>query len=247
MESLLLLNGISCATAYVANKISCYNDDIATSSYLKSVRYSDFYREARTGDLLLFSSTSLLSLTRPLTETIWTHVGVLIVSENKKFFEWSSHCDNEEIPNTKGSYFNGTQFVSLDNLVAQNGTFFWCKVSMTDKQRRLVLDFANSVAYKYSFSSMIEFAAYFNGVSKYFSGYGAGLNCAHTVALTYYYAGVIEINKNISLFKPCDFVVDDLSRWLVDVSYPYMIIGYNFQDMFKIPSKKIKSIEKVQK
>lgn len=235
MDSFLLMNGVGYLVAYMANKLSNYDDDII-NGVTDSVRFCDFKARAKTGDVILISNTQVSSLTRPIKETLWTHAGILI-RVGDEFFEWSCHSDAEEIPNVLNVFYSGTQYVNLDMLIAQNGTIFWCQIDLTDEQRSKVQKYAQSMAYKYSFSSLIEFASYIDGLSTYFSDYGSRLNCAQAVALNYVYAGVISIKKHISQIKPGDFADGDGIEWLANCQPPRMLIGYVPSTIFDFNKK----------
>lgn len=240
-----IMAGLGLAGLFVGKALGAltYLDDTVD---FDSVSYSDFYKHAKTGDLLLFSSTYVTSMTRMWTHSQWSHVGMVYRAPNdNRIYEWSAHNSNEEILNSKGSSCGGPQLVPLENVVAESGCVYWKPLALSAHQRDTVADIIKLYAYKIGFSSNVEFLSYVcKPLSKVFAGYGSGMACPHIVAATLQAMDAIEIDRNISLYIPEHFSDTGDVKWKVGTERTKMVVGYDINSLIRLsPTKNITAFQ----
>lgn len=221
---LLSSSSIALASAgYMLNKAVNLGNDDATSA----VSFSDFAARAQTGDLILTSCPEITSLVRFFTPSPWSHSGIIIRKENGKLYEWSSHTASEQLRNSNGTVgVGGPQLVPIEEVAMTGGGLYWKRLRTPPQAQRSIIQCTNKLGYSCPFSSIIEFLAYLGlPWRRAFSGYGSGYACSHIVAITYAQAGLIDLNKHISLYVPNDFSDSGSVKWKVPISPLKMVIG----------------------
>jgi hypothetical protein len=244
----LAIGGLTEMVTYMGDDI----DDPSDDNPIVSVPYSEFAEKAKTGDLLLISCPT--SMTRMFTKSLWSHCGIVwrprphhghgqMMMSTSTIYEWSSHRIGEQVMNSIGKPFNGTQFVPLDYLAADNGAIYWRPVSLTEEQRDRLYEFTDAMAYKVSFSEYPEFAAYLgSAAAEVFNGFGTGMVCSHTVAATYMSIDALALDRHLSQYSPETFSPTGDARWLVPVDEQVkMVVGFDTSRLVSLlQPKKIK-------
>jgi hypothetical protein len=230
---------ITVALGKIAESITYLDDSIGEGWDVHSVPYSEFKSKVKTGDLILTSSTSIMSITRLWTKSLWSHTGIAYIrKKDGKLYEWSSHNEKEKIANTLGVVCGGPQLVQMDQLAAENGTIYWRPVNMEDKQRDAIDKVITDFAYKLHFSDGLELLSYAGWpFSKIFAGYGGGMACTHIVAATYTAIGVMNLDRDISLYTPESFSDSGDAKWNVSVGLTKMVVGYDTSRLVNLPKK----------
>lgn len=235
---------VAASIGHVASRLSYLDDGIGEGDDVQlSVPYSEFYQYARDGDLLLTSSTCITSLTRMVTRSLWSHVGIVyrapLDTGKDLICEWSAHNSSEMITNTSGRVCGGPQLVPLEHLVAESGTVFWRPaLALSEFQRSRVAGIVQQLAYKIRFSSGLEFLAYAGWpFSEIFAGYGGGMNCTHIVAATYAAMGALELDRNLALYTPESLSETGDAQWRPHDLFgaARMVVGYNATSLIKLP------------
>lgn len=236
-STLLPLVGMGLALGEAIQTLTYLDDHIAEGwDVPKSVPYREFAGLVRTGDLILTSSTSITSMTRMFTKSLWSHVGMAYVGGDGRLFEWSSHNGSENIDNSAGVVCGGPQLVPMERLAAESGTVFWRPVRMTDAQRDAVPAVVEKFAYRLRFSDNVEFLSYLGWpFSKIFAGYGGGMACPHIVASTYASVGALMLDRDISLYTPESFSDTGDARWIVPVGITSMVMGFDATRLVRLP------------
>ena len=239
MDKFLFMSGLGTfAIGALMNALAYMDDCIGEGLDVKSVPYREFADNVSTGDLIFTSSTSNTSITRMITHSLWSHVGIAYHDHNGRLYEWSSHNEAEGITNSLGITYGGPQLIPMENLVAESGTIFWKQVRLTDAQRRTVRTTIKQYAYKLGFSSYVEFASYFaKPLASMFSGYKGGMACSHIVATTCAAAGAIEIDKDIAAYTPQCLSDTGDAKWLVPVGTTKMVVGFDATSLVALPQK----------
>jgi hypothetical protein len=231
MEGVVAAGGLVAALfGGVVYRLSYMGDDLSTGGHSDSISFSHFKKQAKTGDLILTSGAALTSVSRMVTESIWSHCGMLYIDkETGMFYEWSSHNKDEGVENSMHTPWNGAQLVPLDYLVSDNGFIHWRPIQLEDSQREKIYQIVEKLKYTVGFSQIPEFLAYFGPyMAKLFSGFGTGLVCSHLVALTYISIEALALDRQLSLFAPADFADTGNATWLVPVeSRLKMVVGYD--------------------
>ena len=221
----------------VVDRFSYMGDDIVSGGEVETVSYAKFVAKARTGDLILTSSTAITSLSRVVTKSIWSHCGIVWKRpEDGVLFEWSSHNDAEGVPNTAGRPFAGAQLVPLDYLAADNGAIYWRAVELDKVQRSDVCAVVDRLKYRVGFSDTPEFLAYFGPVmARLFNGFGSGMACSHLVAATYMAANAMALDRHLTQFTPKTFSESGDAGWLVEVAPRVsMVVGFDTSRMVRL-------------
>lgn len=240
METILAAGGLTAAAlGALVYRMSYMGDDLASGEHSESISYSEFVQHAQTGDLILTSGAALTSMSRVVTKSIWSHCGM--VYKDKKtgvFYEWSSHNSSENLPNTSGTPCGGTQLVPLDYLASDNGFLHWRRVHLEDWQREKIYQVVDMLKYNIGFSQIPEFFAYFGpAMASTFNGFGTGMVCSHTVALTYITAEAVALDRELSQYAPTSFSDTGDATWLVPVDERVkMIIGFDTSRLIKLTS-----------
>jgi hypothetical protein len=224
------------AVSSLAHAFSYLGDDLERNP---SVTYAAFKQKAKTGDLILTSNTSLLTLSRVVTQSPWSHCGILYEDpETGTLYEWSAHNPLEEVVNTKGlKGFGGAQLVPLDFLASDYGGFFWRPLKKFGKEERAKLQAViDALAYQVKFPDVMEFGAFLGGpFAKALNGSSGGLACSHLVALSYMAAGAMVNDRHITQFVPSSFDVEGDAKWLLPVSpHTYMVTGYDTSRLIRL-------------
>lgn len=236
--TLLPLAGIGFALGEAVQALTYLDDKIGEGwDVTKSVPYRDFKANVKTGDLLLQSSTSITSMTRMWTRSLWSHVGMAYIDEQSGIlYEWSAHNESEGVSNSLGVVCGGPQLVPLERMAAESGTVFWKPVRMSEFQRHGIGSVVGNLAYKLKFSDNVEFLSYLGWpFSKIFAGYGGGMACPHTVAATYTAVGVITLDRDISLYTPESFSDSGDAKWNVPVGLTNMVVGFDATSLVRLP------------
>lgn len=225
LGSALVLYGLGKA----AHRFTFMGEDIMAGGNVESVSYSTFRERAKTGDLVLTSSTAITSVSRMVTQSIWSHCGVVWQDRDGSLYEWSSHSEGEGVPNTIGRPFGGAQLVPLDYLASDNGTIYWRPIGLNAAQRKCVDKMVDEFKYGVKFSDTPEFLSYFGPImAKAFNGFGAGMACSHLVATTYIAANAIALDRHITQYTPKTFSDSGDAEWLVEVSERVkMVVGFD--------------------
>lgn len=238
MDFLLLGGGVATlAVSGIAHLLSHLGDDLGA---MDSVSYHEFAARSRTGDLILTSNPSVLTISRVVTRSGWSHCGILVKDEaSGKFFEWSAHSSDEEVLNSRGTRgFGGAQLVPLEYLASDNGTVFWRPVpGMGEREREKLTKAIEALAYQVKFPDGAEFAAFLGGpFSSALNDLGEGMACSQLVALSYMAAGAIASDRNISQFSPSSFSAEEGdAAWLVTPSArAYMLSGFDTSGLLTI-------------
>lgn len=228
----LILGGLS---RWVTHMDDTIVEDIQT------VPFREFIKTVKTGDLILTSSTELSSMTRMVTNSLWSHCGIAYWNDDpktgeRKLYEWSAHSENEHVLNSRGEFgSSGPQLVSLDFLVGLNGSVFWRRVDMSDEQRSNVAIAVEAMAYKIRFSSLTEFMVYLGKpFSSIYDGFGGGMACSHVVAATYIGCKVIDLDRNLSQYTPKSFSDIGDALWNVNVAPIKMVVGYDATSLVRL-------------
>lgn len=201
------------------------------------IPYQEFIRQSRTGDILLTASTEITSVTRLITRSMYSHCGILYKDDVGGLYEWSSHAAGEGVMNTSGKAFGGAQLVPLSYLASDNGTVFWKRVHLSARQRSKVQEVIRLMAYKTEFSQSPEFLAFLGGLfAKVFNGFGTGMVCSHTVAITYMAAEAISKDRNLTQYYPETFSDEGSVDWLVPTSKTRMILGCDTTKLINLGS-----------
>jgi len=233
------------AAGGIAHALTYISDDIAVMpNSIKSVDFENFEASARTGDLLLTSSTAITSVSRIITGSLWSHCGILYIENDTDGFgetvknrqqqqlamyEWSSHSPSEQVYDRNGARgVNGTQLVPLSYLAADNGTIFWRPLGLSEDQRRDVAAVARRMYGKIAFSEPLSFAAYIGGpMAHVFNDYGIGMACPHVVASTYAFAGALLLDRPLTQYTPETFSDTGDALWAVDVGKTRMVTNFD--------------------
>lgn len=239
------------AAGGIAHALTYISDDIAVApESIPSISFEDFEATARTGDLLLTSSTSITSVSRLLTGSLWSHCGILYIDDSNdvlltttttttttttrrrtrsSMYEWSSHSPGEQVYDRNGMRgINGTQLVPLSYLAADNGTVFWRRVALTDEQRDDIASLVRKMYGKIAFSEALSFAACIGGpIGHVFNDYGIGMACSHVVASTYAFANALLLDRPLTQYTPETFSDTGDARWTADVEKTRMITNFN--------------------
>ena len=235
-SSLLRASVIALAFGKAAHTLTYLDDSMAEGFGAGSVSYRDFVEQVQNGDLILTSSTSVTSINRIMTGSLWSHVGMAYVAKDGRIYEWSAHSSNEVIDNSNGIPCGGPQLVPLDRLVAESGAVFWRPVNMAEDQRAGIGPIVKKLAYKLPFSDNVEFLSYLGWpFSKMFAGYGGGMACPHIVAATYATVGAIDLDRDVSLVTPESFSETGDAKWNVSVGRTSMVVGFDATRLVKIP------------
>jgi len=217
------------AVGGLARTITYLGDDLDSSTGPAiSVSYSKFKQRAKSGDLILTSCPT--SVSRVVTKSLWSHCGIIWRDpETDVMYEWSSHMREEGVMNTQGDRFGGCQLVPLDYLASSNGTVFWRQVRLDPNQRQKLDDFIGKMKYTVEFSAYPEFLAYFGPVmAKIFNGFGTGMVCSHTVAVTYMAIEAMANDRHLSQYCPETFAPTGDASWLVPISpYVNIVVGFD--------------------
>lgn len=226
--------GGSLVTAVVGGIVNLLAHMMSDDPVTHSISFSEFKREARTGDLIIMSNQNL-SITRVGRRTMWTHVGIL-VRNGDQLLEWSSHMNGEdELINTMGTQCGGTQLAMLDKMAAVYGCVYWKRVDLEDSQRRKLTRFINAIAYKTSFTNKEELLALVGRpFSTFFNGSSAGLACSHVVALTYMAADALGHDRHLTQYAPDSFAKPEGVDWLVPVGPVTMVVGFDTGSLVKL-------------
>jgi hypothetical protein len=220
----------------IAGALTYLDDSMGEGWDVESVPYSQFSAEVKTGDLLLTSSTSVYSINRMMSNSLWSHVGMAYRGDDGIIYEWSAHNSVEDIDNSKGINWGGPQLVPLDHLVAESGTVFWRPVVLTEDQRSHIGMLVDKFAYKLPFSNYAEFLSYLGWpFSKFFAGYGGGMACPHIVALTYVSIGAIRLDRDISLYTPESLSDTGDAKWNAPVGITSMVVGFDATRLVRLP------------
>ena len=209
--------------AKIASSMIDYDD-----GSMKSITFKDFKKSVKTGDLIITSSSNII--TRTITSSQWTHCGIAYVASNGIIYEWSSHDGKESLYNSRGIQCNGSQLIPLDVLYATYGCIMWRSVNITGLESKLLCNFVRNAAYKFKFSDMTELTAYCGLPT---NGYGGGYACSHLVAATYATAGVIKLDRNISSYSPATFSDTGDCCWIrpESVAPTRLIVGFDCSRM----------------
>lgn len=241
MSTLLSALGSSLAMwgiGKIANRMTYMGDDVDDGEHALSVSYAKFSKTAKTGDLILTSSTAITSVYRMVSRSIWSHCG--IVWKDPKtgvLYEWSSHNPTENVCNTKGiDHFGGTQLVPLSYLASDNGCLFWRRVDLSKVQQDKLNRYIESTKYRVNFSDPAEFIAMLTPVTaKFLNGFGSGMACCHTVATSYIAADVIALDRHITQFHPASFSDTGDVSWQVPVDDKVrMVVGFDTRDLIDL-------------
>jgi hypothetical protein len=233
-DPLLRASLVTLALGSAAQAITYLDDKMGDGWDVPSISYRDFMAQVQTGDLILTSSTSITSMTRMWTHSLWSHVGM--VYRDDKLYEWSAHNESESMTNSRGVVCGGPQLVPLENLVAESGTVFWRRVNMTTEQRANINDVVDRLAYKLQFSDNVEFLSYLGWpFSRIFAGYGGGMACPHVVAATYMAVGVMNLDRDISIYTPESFSDTGDAKWNVPVGLTNMVVGFDTTSLVHLP------------
>lgn len=211
---------------------------------IQSIPYRDFIKTVKTGDLILTSSTEITSMTRMVTNSLWSHCGIAYWGPDprtgkRSLYEWSAHSDTEHVLNSKGEFdCSGPQLVPLEFLASLNGSVFWRRVDMTEEQRAFVDKAVEVMAYKIRFSTLAEFMVYLGKpFSSLCDGMGGGMACPHVVASTYIGSGVIDLDRNLSQYTPKSFSDIGDALWSVNVAPTKMVVGYDATSLVSLPAR----------
>jgi len=222
----------------IAGRLTYMGDDVDAGEHANSIPYSRFCKLAKTGDLILTSSTAITSVSRMVSRSIWSHCGIVWKDpRTHRLFEWSSHNSSENVCNTEGlANFGGTQLVPLSYLASDNGCLFWRRVEMSDVQRAKLNTYIENTKYKVNFSDPMEFVAMLTPLTaKLFNGYGSGMACCHTVAASYIAAEVIALDRHITQFTPTSFSDSGDVAWQVPVDdHMNMVVGFDTTDLIRL-------------
>ena len=227
-------------TAVVVGSIAHAYTYINDSYEPESVSYKRFVAESNTGDLILTSGTDILTVSRLVTRSMWTHCGILYIDNTTgRRYEWSSHSVREQVANTAGTPYGGAQLVPLDYLVADNGALYWRKLDITDEQRTEIRRVVRTMAYKVDFSSDPEFAAFMGGpFALAFNEFGSGVSCSHLVATTYMAANIITHDRNLTQNIPDSFSDAGDVDWLcTSVSPTKLVMGFDTSRLINLNLK----------
>ena len=240
MQNALIGGGlVALSLGNLVRLASHWEDDIVED--VDTVSYKDFISCVKTGDLLLTSSTEISSITRAFTDSLWSHCGIAYWafdpdSGTKALYEWSSHCKEENVLNSRGVFgTGGPQLVPVEFLASMAGAVFWRRVDMDDAQRQCVQRAVDALAYKVRFSATSEFLVYC-GLSV-FDGFGGGMACSHVVASTYGGGGVVDLKSNLSQYTPKSFSETGNAAWTVNVAPTKMVGGYDATTLIRLYQK----------
>ena len=221
------VSGILGALTYV---FTHENNDI---SGISSIPYRRFYEECDTGDLILATNFRSPSYTRIITNSNWSHCGIVLKIKGR-LYEWSSHTSDAKLVNSKGvRSYHGPQIVSLENIVSKYSCIYWRKINCNKEQKTKIEEIANTLAYKITYSKTAEFLTWFGNPFKYiFENYGSGMACSHIVAMTYIQVGIISPDRKLSQYIPKDFDGDVL--WKAPILPIKMVLGFDMKNLIKI-------------
>lgn len=209
-------------------------DNSFTTDRYSPVTYDDFLQRARTGDILLAASREMSSLvTRVYSAEPWTHVGLVcrtkLDRDEIRVLEFSGHNPTEEVyqvlPRGENRLGDGVGLYDLDDFFFNSGGIYW-------RPLRLELA-ADEKKVSWAISSMLRhsgqrFCGTVEVVSSNIFGthFADGVVCSTVVALALHSAGVIKLQKNVSLYVPSDFARDDIWNLTVPPGGPYCVFGY---------------------
>lgn len=235
MQAALLSGGlIALSLGGLLRCVTHLEDDIIEDT--ETIPFNKFIKEVKNGDLILTSSTELTSVTRMVTNSLWSHCGIAYWGDDGKLYEWSAHSDTEHVLNSKGEFdSSGAQLVPLEYLVGLNGSVFWRRIDMTEIQRTFVKKAVDALAYKIRFSTLSEFMVYLGSpFATIFDGIGGGMACPHVVAATYIGAGVMGIDRKLSQYTPKSFSDAGTALWKVNVAPIKMVVGYDATSLIRL-------------
>jgi hypothetical protein len=204
-----------------------------------SVPWHVFCEKARTGDVILTSNTSVLTVSRVVTRSAWTHCGILYRDEESgSLYEWSAHTAAEGVINERGDTSEGgAQLVPLEFQASSYGGFFWRPMREFRKRERARLsESIKALAHQAEFSDLYELGALLGGpFASAFNGSSGGMLCSHVVALSYMAAGAIANDRHITQFVPDTFGPDGDAAWLLPVSpVAYSVTGCDTGRLIKL-------------
>lgn len=206
-------------------------DNIGEGAEVYSSTFKNFRSKSKTGDLILTSATTLTSVTRFVTTSLYSHVGV-IYKKGTIIYEWSSHSTAEQLGN--GS---GTQLNRIEDIIANSGQIFWCPIEIDEEKARRIEEYIGASLQKMDFPSIFSFISYGKGPFSKLSD-EMTVNCAQLVALTYLAADAIEIDRYIGYYTPSSFVDGDNVKWRVNRSKKtYVIYGLNGKKKIDLKDK----------
>jgi len=212
--------------------------DNSFTDYFGTVTYDDFLRRARTGDILLAASKELSAIpARIYSDEPWTHVGLVARikrtgSEELTVVEFSGHNPSEEIYKVNADVNDrrmvlgdGVGLYDLDDFYTNNSGIYWRPLEgATARDRTRISEtiklLLTSNEQKFCSTAEVIAASLFGGC------FGGGVLCSTVVAIALHNAGVIQLQKEVSRYLPCDFASD--LGWNLEKPpvKPLYVLGY---------------------
>jgi hypothetical protein len=207
MEVLLPMAVAAVIGGELLMRISYMEDD--DNDMAIPLSFDEFYSKAETGDLVLTSGIHASSvITRSFMASQWSHCGIVYKSKDGNIYEWSSHRIGENIRSCDGKIHDGPQLIPIQNL---GSTVYLCKVQCN--RTRMI----NTIGKLMSSLTTMPFIDVLSLIGCAFStpslDTGMGVTCAQLVALTYYSAGVLLIDRPLTNYIPDTFSPQGDAAW----------------------------------
>jgi hypothetical protein len=231
---------LACAIKYVIHTYDSIDDKCI--KYITD--YSDFIKNATTGDLIFVSNVEYTSPIRAITGSVWSHCGILYKDPKTNIlYEWSSHSKSECYKSNKnGSIYNGVQLIELQKVVVKNGFIGWKRLSLSNVQRKLLIKHIQNTIYKVPFANkkqLISSITHLNIFNK--EECNPGMACSHLLAYVLSNIVAITIDRPINTYIPKDFADDSNSsiKWLTNQTDNQikMVVGFDMSNFISLYKK----------